>query len=309
VTPETVPRMLQVLIWSGTGLTVGSFLNVAIHRLPLEHETVSRPRRSRCPSCRRTLTWRENVPVLSWVLQRGRCRGCGWRIPVRYPLVELLTACLWGLAAWRLPVDQWDLLIVHLLVLSGLVVSTFVDFAHFEIPDQVSIGGIVLAPFASILVPGLHDHTWIAQWATTGWEPGVPVDRLAALIGSLVGIAVGWSLLWGIGRVGSWLYGREAMGRGDMKLLAAAGGFLGPGGAVLAFMLGALAASVAGAGAMLRYFLLSRARARRRGNRRSVSMSIRVAREAGRYIPFGPYLGIGIGIALLAWNDVLQFLQ
>ena len=88
----------QIVFFAGAfGLVVGSFLNVAIHRLPLEGETVSRPRRSRCPACRTELTWRDNLPVLSWLLLRGRCRTCGWRIPVRYPLVELLTAFLWGL--------------------------------------------------------------------------------------------------------------------------------------------------------------------------------------------------------------------
>src|SRR5215212_756717 len=94
-----LPPAIVWMWWGLLGLFVGSFLNVAIHRLPLEGETVSNPRRSRCPSCKTTLTWRENVPLLSWLWQRGRCRTCRWPIPARYPLVEALTAIAWFVIA------------------------------------------------------------------------------------------------------------------------------------------------------------------------------------------------------------------
>ena len=97
--PLGIPLAWFQIWWGVVGLFVGSFLNVAIHRFPLEGETVSHPRRSRCPSCRTTLTWKENIPLLSWLIQLGRCRTCGWRIPWRYPLVEALNAGLWWLAA------------------------------------------------------------------------------------------------------------------------------------------------------------------------------------------------------------------
>jgi leader peptidase (prepilin peptidase)/N-methyltransferase len=297
-----LPQAVIVGIWSVFGLVVGSFLNVCIYRLPLESETVSKPKRSRCPSCKNELTWRENIPVFSWLLLRGRCRFCGWRIPVRYPLVELLTALLWGLCAHLVPPGSWDMALVHVIVLSGLIVSTFVDFDHFEIPDEVSIGGMVLAPLASLLVPRLHDATWVAR----SLSEGETVDSFGALMGSLAGIAVGGGVLLAIGALGKRLYARDAMGLGDVKLLAAGGGFIGPGGALVALLIGALVASVFGVLNMLRFLCLTRTRARTRGSRKSFGQALRVARIAGRYLPFGPYLGIGIGIALLDWNDVLR---
>ena len=297
-----IPHAVLVGIWAVFGLVVGSFLNVCIYRLPLEGETVSKPRRSRCPSCKNELTWRENIPVFSWLLLRGRCRFCGWRIPIRYPLVELLTAFLWGLSAHLAPEGGWDLAFVYVIVLSGLLVSTFVDFDHFEIPDEVSIGGMVLAPVASFLVPALHEGTWVAQRLSGGEG----VDRFGALMGSLVGIAAGGGVLLAIGALGKRLYAREAMGFGDVKLLAAGGGFVGPGGALVALLVGAVIASVVGVLNMLRFLVLVRSRARVRGSKKSWSSALRVARIAGRYLPFGPYLGIGIGIALLDWNDVLR---
>ncbi len=301
-----LPRELLVAWWGLVGLFVGSFLNVCIHRLPLEGETVSKPRRSRCPSCKTTLTWKENIPLVSWLVLLGKCRTCGWRIPWRYPLVEALNAALWLYVAWRQLPGDWALCVLHSVILSGLIVATFVDFACFEIPDEVSIGGMVLAPLCSFVLPRIHDDTRLAQLMSA---PGAEhVSRPAALAACLAGMALGGGVLWGIGWLGSRLYGRDAMGFGDVKLLAAGGGFIGPGGVVLALMVAALSASVAGLANMSRFLCLVRSRARSRGSSRSFGASLRVARIAGRYLPFGPYLALGVGIALLAWNDVTQFL-
>lgn len=297
-----LPHAFQMLATGAVGLMVGSFLNVAIHRLPLEDESVSRPRRSRCPKCRRTLTWRENVPVFSWLWQRGRCRSCGWRIPVRYPLVELLTAGLWVLAAWLTPWEQGDLLAVHLLVVSGLLVATFVDFDCYEIPDEVSIGGMVLAPVLSFLVPALHEHTWLAQELSEGGD----LTRRGAVTGCLAGMAVGGGVLIAAGQLGKLVFRKDAMGWGDVKLLAAGGGFVGPGGALLALMAASVLGSVVGLWGVLRYSALSLARARRRRGALLPLRALRVGRRVGEYVPFGPYLGMGIGIALFAWNDVVR---
>lgn len=304
--PSDLPRELLWAWWSLFGLFVGSFLNVAIHRLPLEGESVSKPRRSRCPSCRTTLTWRENVPLVSWIVQRGRCRTCGWRIPWRYPLVEALTAGLWLLVARETLPDDFGRAIVWSVVLSGLVVATFVDFDCFEIPDEVSIGGMVAAPIAVLLVPALHENSWLALKFTAQGAP--TVDRAGALAACFAGMAVGGGLLWAVGWLGSRVYGRDAMGFGDVKLLAAGGGFIGPGGALAALMIASLVASVAGLGNMLRFVCLVRARARRRRRRISLVQSLRVARVAGRYVPFGPYLAIGIAIVLLYWERVIGLL-
>ena len=302
-----VPPVLLPVFFGAFGLCIGSFLNVCIHRYPYEEQTISKPVRSQCPSCGYELTWKDNLPVLSWLLLRGRCRQCGWRIPWRYPLVELLTAALWALAAWVAPFGEapaavaWGLALVWILVLSALVVATFVDFAHFEIPDQVSIGGMLIAPLLSFAVPALHADTALAATFAEG-----EVDRISAALASLVGIATGSGVLYAIGFLGTKLFRKDAMGFGDVKLLGAGGGFVGPGGALVALLIASLVGSVAGVANMLRWFLFLRARVRRRGSRRSVASSLRVARIQGRYLPFGPYLGIGIGIVLLGWNHVIE---
>lgn len=298
--PADVPLALLASIWALFGLFVGSFLNVCIHRLPLEGESVSRPRRSRCPKCRTQLGWSENLPVLSWLLQRGRCRHCGVAISIRYPFVELFTAGLWAAAALAPGGEDVVLTGVRVVVLSGLVVATFVDFDWFEIPDEVSIGGMLLAPVASLAVPALHAASPVAMAASSGEA----VDAFGALNACLLGIFVGAGILLLIGEIGKRVYGKDAMGLGDVKLLGAGGGFVGAGGAFFSLMLAALVASLVGLALMVRFFLLTRARARSRGRQADLSRSIRVARLAGQNIAFGPYLALGIGIALLYWDSV-----
>ena len=300
---EPLPREVVLTVWGLFGLIVGSFLNVAIHRLPLEDERVWRPLRSRCPSCKRELTALDNIPVLSWLALRGRCRTCRWPIPLRYPLVELTNAGLWVVVGALAP--SLALGVVWAVVFSALLVASAVDFDRFEIPDEISIGGMVLAPLVSLALPELHAATWVAREFSHG--PGV--DRLGALLGSLSGLVVGGGSLIAIGALGKLVFKRDAMGFGDVKLLAAGGGFVGPGAALLALFLGSVAASLAGAANVARFLWLSRARVRRRGAQKPFTRSLASARIAGRYLPFGPYLGIGIGIVLVAWKDVLELVN
>jgi leader peptidase (prepilin peptidase)/N-methyltransferase len=299
---EPLPREAVIGIWAVFGLIVGSFLNVVIHRLPLEGESVLRPLRSRCPSCRHELSAWENIPVVSWLLLRGRCRACRWPIPLRYPLVELANALLWGLAGALSP--SFELALVRSVVLSALLVASAVDFDRFEIPDEVSIGGIVLAPLCALLVPELHSESWLAQELSGGG-----VDRVGAAMAAVAGIGVGGGALLFIGWLGKRLFRRDAMGLGDVKLLAAGGGFVGPGGALAALFLGSIVASLVGVANLLRFLCLSRARVRARGTAKPMRRSLASARIAGRYLPFGPYLGIGIGIVLLDWKDVARLVS
>ena len=277
------------------GLCVGSFLNVAIYRLPKEGLKVWSPARSFCPGCKRQLEWSENVPVVSWVLHGGRCRGCRGLISVRYPLVELLTGAAWAGLGWITPAEEWPMLAVRLLVVSALLVATFVDFDCFEIPDEVSIGGMWVAPVVSLLVPELHRDSLVARWVADGGEPG----RGAAVAASLAGVAVGAGVLLAIGWVGEKLMGKEAMGLGDVKLLGAAGGFVGPGGALVALVLASMVGAVAGIGNIARFYCLlrSRVRARRRSTPRGKSLAI--AKACGQMLPFGPYLALGTLVVLL----------
>jgi leader peptidase (prepilin peptidase)/N-methyltransferase len=300
---EHPPRELVIAAWALFGLVVGSFLNVVVHRLPLEGESVLRPLRSRCPSCRHELAWWDNIPLVSWIALRGRCRSCGWPIPMRYPLVELTNALLWGCAGLLAP--SFGVALVQAIVLSGLVVASAVDFDRFEIPDEVSIGGMVLAPLFSALVPELHAGDWVARELSES----AGVDRVGAALGALAGMAVGAGSLYFIGWLGKKMFGRDAMGFGDVKLLAAGGGFVGPVGALVALFLGSVAASLVGVANLARFFCLSRRRTRARRVSKPLGRSLASARIAGRYLPFGPYLGLGIGIVLLAWKDVLELVR
>ena len=302
-----LPLVFWYVVWALFGLIVGSFLNAAIHRLPREGMTMSHPKRSVCPRCKTTLTWRENIPLLSWLMQGGKCRSCKVPIAWRYPLVEVITASLFVASAYVTGPMPSGLLAVRCIVLAGIVVATFVDFDFFEIPDQISIGGMFLAPVAVLLVPALHEETWLARAMTGDAALAIGgVERIPALVACFVGMAVGGGVLIAISWVGRLLYKRDAMGFGDVKLLAAAGGFIGPGGALLALVVASLAASVAGVGNVLRFLCLLRKRARQRDNGKPFAKSLASARIAGRYLPFGPYLGIGIGVVLLAWKNVVE---
>jgi len=283
------------------GLFVGSFLCVAVHRYPIPDQTPSRPRRSLCPECGHVLAWWENIPVISWLALRRRCRACRVVIPARYPLVEISTAFAWWVTAHMTPHDEPLLLVVHLLVVSGLLTAAFVDLDCFEIPDTVSIGGMVLAPIAAVAVPELHSHTWLARWISDGVE----VTRGGAGAAALAGMAAGGGVLLIVGRLGSRAFGQDAMGLGDVKLLAAGGGFVGPGGVLVALFLASVTASVVGIGNLLRFFCLVRQRDRSRGRERGAGRAWRTARVAGQYLPFGPHLALGVALALLFWEPHL----
>ncbi|MBM3977125.1 MAG: prepilin peptidase [Planctomycetes bacterium] len=287
------------------GLCIGSFLNVAIHRYDQADQTVHRPRRSYCPHCKHALAWHENLPLLSYLVQGGRCRHCRGRISARYPLVEALNALLWALAAWLGGPQAWALVLVQAVALSALLVATFVDLDHYEIPDGVSIGGMWLAVPVSMLVPDLHADSGLAHWLAgadgrVGWfEAGLT---------ALIGIAVGAGVLWLVGKLGKLVFRKEAMGFGDVKLLGAAGGFVGPGGALAALMLASCLGALIGIANVLRFAWLSSARGRARGRGSQWGRAVRIGRACGSYIPFGPALAIGIGIALLAWNELARWL-
>src|SRR5438270_6796489 len=128
------------------GAVVGSFLNVCVYRLPLDL-SVNKPRRSFCPACKKPIPWHQNLPLISWLALRGRCANCGSKIAFRYFAVELITAVLF-LEIWQC--FSWPMAIAHWIFVSLLIVGTFIDFEHFIIPDQVTIGGTVAGLVASL---------------------------------------------------------------------------------------------------------------------------------------------------------------
>ena len=158
-----IPEMYEVLVVATAvvfGLCVGSFLNVCIYRLPIAELSIGKPRRSFCPSCKAQISWSDNIPVLSWLLLRGRCRSCRAAISIRYPLVELLTGILCGLVAWRfhLELDGGLISCLFLLVLfCALLVAAFIDAELRILPDEITVGGMHLVPLAML---ALQDLRW-----------------------------------------------------------------------------------------------------------------------------------------------------
>jgi leader peptidase (prepilin peptidase)/N-methyltransferase len=229
------------------GLAFGSFLNVCLSRWP-EGESVVRPR-SHCGQCGRTLTWWENVPLVSWLVLRGHCRTCHAWIGWRHPLVELAVGVLWAASAWQgmsgLSETEFAaaalagamLLVVGKSILLWLLVALAVlDFEHFWLPNRLTLPG-TLAGFLFVLASmGLQGaaSTVLAAWRAIGW----------AALGNLLGILAAAGMILLI----RWLYWlvrrREGIGLGDAKLMALLAAWLGLPGALLAFGLGVTLAAV-----------------------------------------------------------------
>ena len=235
------------------GSVYGSFLNVVIHRLPRE-ESIVTPRSS-CPHCGKPISWRDNIPVLSWLLLRGKGRCCRKPISVRYPLVEAATAvlagCLW-LKWGETPVFAAG----AVLACGALLAVALIDWDTFLIPDELSLGlalaGILFSPCNPYFDAGLLGSWWSAP--------------VASIRGAAVGFGVGWAVAAG----GEAIFKKEAFGGGDVKLLAGIGAWTGVTGAFDALMLGSLVGSVYGLA------LLGAGRAKR-----------------SDAIPFGPFLAAG----------------
>jgi leader peptidase (prepilin peptidase) / N-methyltransferase len=135
------------------GLVLGSFLNVVIYRLP-RSESLVRPG-SRCPKCGTPIRWYDNIPVISWLLLRGRCRACDVRIPIRYPVVEAITGTAFALAFWRFGLS-WALLIAWAFIVAMVAVA-FIDYDHMIIPNKIVLPGAVIGLMASVAI---HPQKW-----------------------------------------------------------------------------------------------------------------------------------------------------
>jgi len=188
-----VPFEFWSLVFFALGSVVGSFLNVCIHRMPLGMSIVSPP--SHCPHCKYSIPWYLNVPLVTWLWLRGKCKNCGAPISPRYLLVELLTGVAF-LSCWVVFGAQSAVFaLVYGLVIAGLIVATFIDFEHFIIPDEITIGGMVAGFVGSFFFPVLHGE----QSLTGGMKQ------------SALGIAVGAGLIYFILRLGKLLFGRQKL--------------------------------------------------------------------------------------------------
>ena len=269
------------------GLIVGSFLNVVIHRLPimLERDWTRQARellepdsagdeaaeetatynlvtpRSRCPQCDAPITALQNIPLLSYAWLKGRCAECGVRIPFRYPVVELVTGLLSGWVAWHFGYG-FDALCALALVWS-LVALTVIDIDTQLLPDIITL---------PLMWAGLLAAAWV---------PADPASFRPDLASSVIGAAVGYLSLWSIYHVFRLLTGKEGMGYGDFKLLAALGAWLGW------QMLPAIILVSAGVGAIT-----------------GIAMIVALGRDRSLPIPFGPYLAAA-GLIVVLWGDAL----
>lgn len=213
-----------VAVAAALGAAIGSFLNVVIARLPHGGSLV-RPG-SRCPACGTPIAWHDNVPILAWLWLGARCRACRAPISARYPLVEALTAVLFGAAALRFatPID----LAAALCLLAALVAITFIDLDHRIIPNEISLPGVPVG------------FVFGALRSSVG-----PVD---SALGVLAGGGVLFAIAYGYEKIRK----REGMGMGDVKLLAMIGGFLGWRGVLVTMLVASLTGSIVGIAAMVR---------------------------------------------------------
>ena len=259
-----IPDWFYWLSFTVFGLIWGSFLNVCIYRWPKDppENNIISPR-SYCPNCRHTIAWYDNIPILSFILLRGRCRHCGEKISLRYPLVELSSAGIWLLCYNLWGISAYTF--IFILYFSLLFVASVVDIEHRIIPDEVSVGGAILGLIISAIVPGLH---------------GVS-SHLQGFLSSFIGALTGGGLIYLVAVIGEFIFKKEAMGGGDVKLQAMIGAFLGWKWAILSFFVGCFIGSAIGIYQLIRY--------------------------KDNTLPFGPALAMG-SIVCLFWGDKILHL-
>lgn len=243
-----------ILVFAGIfGLIFGSFLNVCIYRIPQEKSIVWPG--SFCPKCGKPIKWYDNIPVLSYILLWGKGRCCKEPISCQYPLVELLTSALTVLFVWKLGITPWTFVV--LTVVYVLIISSVIDLQLMIIPDRFSVGLIVFGLAVSFLNPNFDGSAW------------------HHFLTSLLGASVGFFGTLAVALLGWWMFKKEAMGGGDVKLMGGIGALVGWEGVITTIIF----ASVLG----LVY---------------SGFLMIFKGKKGGDAIPFGPFLSMGALINL-----------
>lgn len=330
----SLPYWMAVLFLFVLGTVAGSFLNVCIYRIPREERLwpalkgLWRPPSS-CPRCRTRIAWHDNIPIVGWLVLRGRCRTCRMWISPRYPVVELLNGLLFVLVyLWEVPygwppaVTASSLYvpeigpesipglgplsplaflhlryIYHLVLLESLLVASFIDLDRREIPDASTLPALAVGVLGGLLIGRVHIlPAWsqnpalitsftrllwpdvnVGAWpAVPGWFTAHP--HLHGLLVSVAGLIVGGGVTWLVRIIGFWVLRREAMGFGDVILMAVIGAFLGWQPALVAFF---IAPAVA-----------------------LVLLPVQYLVDRDRYIPYGPYLSLGALVTILAWRPL-----
>ena len=248
------------------GSVIGSFLNVCIYRMPRDLSIIIPS--SRCPSCNNPIYPWDNIPILSYIFLNGRCRFCKEKISFKYPLVEFLNAILYVIVLWKFGSHFSWFLLIYFAFVSSLLVITFIDIEYQIIPDSITLPGIPLALiFGSTIMP----------------DPFLRADLLG-FKASIIGALLGGGLFYIVAVAGKAVFKKDAMGGGDIKMMAMVGGILGWKGIILTTFLGSLLGSIIG-----------------------ISLIIIKGRERGSRIPFGPYLTFGAILSLLFGQEILTW--
>ena len=261
--------MIEALLAALFGLVIGSFLNVCIYRLPRDLSVLDPPR-SFCPACEKTIAWYDNLPIASYVLLRGKCRHCAETIPWRYPLVEMLTSAAFFAAILKAGLGPAG---IQLCLLSAILIGlVFSDLEERILPDEFTIGGIVIGIALSFWIPR---HFGLPQMLLYSV---VHNERVLSGLDAVFTAGLCAFVLWGVGALYYRIRKKEGLGFGDVKMVAMIGAFLGLQGALQTMILGSVLGSVVGMAFIL----------------------IRKKDMASYELPFGSFLGIAaLAIAFL----------
>jgi len=238
------------------GLLIGSFLNVVIHRLPRKQSLIWPG--SHCPACGTSIGPWDNIPLLSYAFLKGCCRSCGIHITGRYPTVEAVNGLAYSLIVWYFGLGWHS--VIYAAFFSALLVVSYIDLDYQIIPDAITLPGMVLGVVAAVLA--------------------LPIGLLDSVLGLLLGGGVLFVLAW----VSPYLFGKEGMGGGDIKLLAMIGAFLGWKPVLLTMLLGAILGAIVGV----------------------ALIALKVLRR-DQYLPFGPFLAFGAIISMFFHQQLFSW--
>jgi leader peptidase (prepilin peptidase) / N-methyltransferase len=267
------------------GIMVGSFLNVCIYRLPAEKSVVTP--RSHCPHCDKLIAGYDNIPLISYILLGGKCRYCKTPIPFRYFFVELLTGLCFLLIHVMFKGPNFAS-ISYIFVTACLIAITFIDFDHFIIPDVITYPGMVIGLLCSVVLvyfpqrypPLISEYSIVSAWS----------GKYMPIVNSIMGLLVGGGILYIIAVIAKAIVKKDAMGGGDIKLLAFVGTFIGWKLILITLIFASFIGSIVG-GIQLAYMRLKN----------------KETNLTGHYIPFGPYLAIGTLFAILWGNPLIHW--
>jgi len=264
--------MITYIIVFIFGSIIGSFLNVCIYRIPRDLSVVFPS--SSCPSCGRPIRFYDNIPIISYLLLMGKCRACKAKISARYPLVEFLNGIFYAFAMYRFGSDSLWTVLIYFIFLSSLVVITFIDIDFQIIPDAITLPGIPIALLlgSTVLPDPFQGFDYFQQFQPLGFKS------------SLIGMISGGGFFYLVAVLGRALLKKDAMGGGDIKMMAMVGGLMGWKAVILTTFMASLFGSVIG-----------------------ISLIALKGRKWGSKIPFGPYLALGAVISLFRGQELLMW--